>query len=388
MKLALCLEYPLAQHGGTEVLVAELIRGLSARHQILLVSPDDAASLARFPVAGGVSGHISWATEPASAARSRQLAQQLAAARPDLVHFHFGGNYAWKNRAFNKCPVVHAARAGLRVLSTNHGAFSIFEGYCAADRNFLIKLALLPPAWLSKQFVLGHVATEVAVSQNDFHALRRWYPFQREKFRWIYHSQLQGDPPPFNPHRRPTVLCAGTFGSRKGQPLLVEAFGCVAKKFPDWQLVFIGREGDPAMMRHIRELIARHGLQPQVQLLGPRSDEELREWYRQSAIFAMPSVYEGLGLALQEAQFNGCACVATRCGGPADLITDGDNGLLVPVGRPAPLAAALERLMGDAALRERFSRRAPDSVLEKNMTAARMVAAYEQLYAELLSRPA
>lgn len=49
MKIALCLEYPLAQHGGTKVLVAELIRGLSACHKILLVSPDDTTSLARSP---------------------------------------------------------------------------------------------------------------------------------------------------------------------------------------------------------------------------------------------------------------------------------------------------------------------------------------------------
>ena len=40
MRLALCLEYPIDQHGGTEVLVSELIKGLSKRHHIILVSPD------------------------------------------------------------------------------------------------------------------------------------------------------------------------------------------------------------------------------------------------------------------------------------------------------------------------------------------------------------
>ena len=73
-----------------------------------------------------------------------------------------------------------------------------------------------------------------------------------------------------------------------------------------------------------------------------------------------------------------------RCGGPADLIEDGDNGFLTPVGQPAPLADALEKLMGDEKLRGRFSRRAPQSVLEKNMTSEKMVETYEQLYAKIL----
>ena len=386
MKLALCLEYPIDQHGGTEVLVRELIHGLSPRHQILLVSADDPAALAGSSVAAHVTEHLRWLPEACSRENSRRLAAQLAAARPDLVHFHLGESYAWKSLRPWKSPLTATARTGLPVITTNHGAFSIFSGCCPEDSPRIKKLALLPPAWLGKQGTLARLRTEVAVSQNDFHALRRWYPLLAAKFRWIYHSRLHGSPPPFNPHRRPTILCAGTIGLRKGQPLLVEAFGRIARQFPDWRLVFIGRAGEDAMMRQMQEIIARHHIEKQIQFLGSRSDAELREWLEQSAVFAMPSVYEGLGLSLQEAQFCGCACVATRCGGTADLITDGENGLLVPVGDAPALAGALEKLLGDAALRERFSRRAPQSVLEKNMTADKMVAAYEQLYAEMVNR--
>ena len=380
MKIALCLEYPLAQHGGVEVLVNELVRGMAARHQILLVSPDDAASLARSPVATLLDGHIPWHTDPATPARGRELAAKLHAAKPDLVHFHFGGNYSWKNRAFNRCPIVHVARTGIPCLATNHGAFSIFEGYCWEKRSFLIKLALFPPAWLSKQFVLAHLATEVAVSQNDYHNLRRWYPALRKKFRWLYHSRIREVAPPFNPARSKIILCAGTIGPRKGQPLLVEAFRRLAPGFPDWRLVLVGRMGDETMAAQIRSVIAQDGLEKQIILAGACGDDELRQQMQQAAIFAMPSVYEGLGLALQEAQFYGCACVATRCGGTADLIEDGENGFLTPVGQPAPLADALEKLMGDETLRAHFSRRAPQSVLEKEMTADKMVENYLRLY--------
>ncbi len=140
------------------------------------------------------------------------------------------------------------------------------------------------------------------------------------------------------------------------------------------------------MTHRIHELIAEHKLEKQIQLLGPRSDEELHEWLKESAIFAMPSLYEGLGLSLQEALLHGCACIGTRCGGVTDLIQDGDNGLLVPAGEVAALADALKQLMRDNALRERFSARASQSVLNKGMTADKMVQAYEQLYSEILSR--
>jgi glycosyltransferase involved in cell wall biosynthesis len=385
MKIGLCLEYPIGQHGGTEILVTELIRGLSARHRIVLVSADDATSLARSPIADSVHEHISWQTEPASIKRAKMLAEQIARAKPDLVHFHFGGNYAWKNRAFRKCPVAHVPKLNIPCLSTNHGAFSIFEGYCWERRPFLVKLALLAPAWLSKQYILSFLETEVAVSQNDYRALRRWYWWSRSKFRWIYHSRIREDSPlPRNPHRRKIILCAGTIGPRKGQTFLVEAFCQLAPKFRDWQLVLIGRESDAPMLRRIRELLAKHRLEKQVQLLGSRSDAELREWLTQSAIFAMPSLYEGLGLSLQEAQFYGCACVGTRCGGVEDLIQNGDNGLLVHAGQVAPLADALENLMSDSALREKLGLRGPQSVIEKGMTADKMVQAYEELYAEIM----
>jgi glycosyltransferase involved in cell wall biosynthesis len=385
MKLALCLEYPIDQHGGTEVLVSELIGGLGSKHQILLVSPDDNVSLARSESARFVTQHISWQPQPVSTRRSRLLAEKISQAEPDLAHFHFGGNYAWGSRFFPQCPVTHLRWLRIPCLSTNHGAFSITEGYCGSQRSWLVKAGLFLPAWLSKQIVLAHLQCEVTVSQHDYRAVRRWYPAMRHKFRQIYHSRIRAaTPPPANPDRRKTVLCAGTIGPRKGQTFLVEAFCRVAAKFPDWQLVLIGRAGDDSMMKRIRECTTRHKVAGQVRLLGSCTDAELVEWLKRSAIFVMPSLQEGLGLSLQEAQFYGCACVGTRCGGVEDLIQDGDNGLLVPVGHPSLLAEALTKLMADAALRQRFSVRGPKSVLEKGMTAEKMVAAYEQIYGEIV----
>ena len=177
-----------------------------------------------------------------------------------------------------------------------------------------------------------------------------------------------------------------TIGPRKDQTLLAEAFARVAKQFSDWKLVFIGRANDEAMMRRIREIITRQKLDGQIQFLGWRSDDELRDWMQRAAIFAMPSVYEGLGLSLQEGpilrlRLRGHA-LRRRC--------RFDRGrrqwIFVPVGQPAPLAVALERLMRDEKLRGHFSRRSPQSVLEKEMTAEHMVRKYETLYAGIIAQ--
>ncbi|HTA95156.1 MAG TPA: glycosyltransferase family 4 protein, partial [Verrucomicrobiae bacterium] len=126
MKIALCLECPLTQHGGVEVLVSELVRGLGARHEILLVSPDDAASLAKSPASPFVKEHISISPVWDSISNARELAEKITQAKPDIVHFHFGGNYGWGSRAFWNCPVFYFQKSGAPVISTNHGAFSIF----------------------------------------------------------------------------------------------------------------------------------------------------------------------------------------------------------------------------------------------------------------------
>lgn len=384
MKIALCLEYPISQAGGTEVLVRELIEGLSARHEILLVSDDDSAVLRDPCVGGRVTGHVRWDPAAITFEKSRQLACDLKAAGIDLAHFHFGGNYAWGNRLFNLCPIIHLARLGVPCMSTNHGVFGVFDGYIGAQRSFAVKLALLPAAWLGKLQVLNNLATEIAVSQNDYRALRRRYWPMRGKFRQIYHSRIhERDAGPGVP-RKKIVLCVGTLGPRKGQPFLAQAFGRIAADFQDWKLVFVGRPGDPRTAEELRVLLQGPALRGRAEWLPDCSDDALKEWLKSVEIFAMPSMHEGLGLSLQEALFYGCACVATRIGGIPDLIQHGRNGILVERANIGALASGLARLMQDDALRARFKACARPSIVEKDMTAERMVARHEALYREVV----
>ena len=70
------------------------------------------------------------------------------------------------------------------------------------------------------------------------------------------------------------------------------------------------------------------------------------------------------------------------------MIQDGDNGLLVEPANVDQLAAGLDQMMGDEALRARLSLRAPESILEKEMTVSKMIEKYDKLYQEILHGPA
>jgi glycosyltransferase involved in cell wall biosynthesis len=385
--IAQCTEYSIQSFGGTEALVAALIRQLSPQCKIVLVSNDESETIERSEFSPLIAAHIPWRPETASRKDARKLAHELCAHHVDLAHFHFGGNYGWANRRLNRCPLLDVHRAGIRCVSTNHGAFALLDGYCANWRPLWFKLALLPVAWLSKMQVVWNVEIEVAVSQHDLRNLQRWYWPLRGKFRQIYHSKIQNTELPVAPRpREKTILCVGTIGFRKGQTILVRAFEKIAARHPDWKLVLAGRAAEPLLIAEIKMIQERSRLRERIRHVEDLSDEAITNLMLASEIFAMPSLHEGLGLSLQEALFRGCACVASHVGGIPELIDNGANGLLVSPGNVDELAAALDRLIGDESLRRKRSARAPSSILEKGMTAEQMARQYCALYDKILNR--
>ena len=88
--------------------------------------------------------------------------------------------------------------------------------------------------------------------------------------------------------------------------------------------------------------------------LGFVPHDELERLYARAAVVACPSHREGFGVVCAEAMAHGRPVVASSVGGLLDLVVDGETGLLVPPWDPTALRAALERLLGDAELRERL----------------------------------
>ena len=154
---------------------------------------------------------------------------------------------------------------------------------------------------------------------------------------------------------RKVVVAAGRLVPTKGFDRLVPAFAAVVARHPDWLLRIYGTGGE---RRLLEGLVHRHGLERSVQFMGysDRLTEELAE----GSLFVLSSRNEGFPMVLLEAMSVGLPVVSFDCrNGPADLITHGVDGLLVPQGDVPGLAMAMcsliedpswRRTMGSAAL--------------------------------------
>jgi len=113
----------------------------------------------------------------------------------------------------------------------------------------------------------------------------------------------------------------------------------------------------------VRERVARGDLAGRVIMTG-RVDN-VADYLRASDIFAFPSVFEGLGLSLIEAQACGLACVASKTGGIVDIIEDGKNGVLVNPAQLEELQAGLAALLSDEDRRRGIGLAGRKSALER-----------------------
>jgi glycosyltransferase involved in cell wall biosynthesis len=104
----------------------------------------------------------------------------------------------------------------------------------------------------------------------------------------------------------------------------------------------------------LRALAADLGLADRVQLLGMRDD--VPDLLRHADVLVHPATWgEAFGLTVAEGMASGCGVIATRTGGIPEIVTDGEDGLLVPPGDEIALAEAIDRLAFDPALRARLA---------------------------------
>ncbi|WP_243716953.1 glycosyltransferase family 4 protein [Actinomadura darangshiensis] len=154
------------------------------------------------------------------------------------------------------------------------------------------------------------------------------------------------------------VVAAGRLVHAKGFDLLIRAYAPIAAERPDWTLRIFG--GGPRRDR-LRALIEELGLAGRVEL-RPRTRDLHAEMGRAS-VYALSSRREGMPMVVIEAMGMALPVVAFDCPtGPAELITSGRDGVLVPAGDVDALTAALRELMDDPGLRDRLGEEALRSV--------------------------
>jgi glycosyltransferase involved in cell wall biosynthesis len=241
----------------------------------------------------------------------------------------------------------------------------------------------------AKQYVrrtFGHAAVVLALSDEWRHDLARIVP--RERIEVLRNGVAL--PPPAHAaasaasgdgatadgvSSHDDVLFLGRLGARKGSFELLRAFASVAPRFPRARLVLAG-DGEVDATRQLADEL---GLGARIRCPGWLSTEQVRDALQGCTIFALPSHAEGLPMALLEAMAAAKPPLVTPVGGIPGLVRDGVNGLLVPPGDEAAIAAALERLLGDAGLRERLGAAARESI-RRDYSIDASIARLEELY--------
>ena len=171
-------------------------------------------------------------------------------------------------------------------------------------------------------------------------------------------AQYAFEPPAERP---PMIAAVGRLVEKKGFAVLVEACATLAARGRSFRCVIVGTG---PLEEDLLEMIARHGLEDRVSLLGPRPQDEVREIMRNAAVLAAPCVVaddgnrDGLPTVLLEASALGTPVVSTPVTGIPEVVRDGETGLLVPERDPSALADALERLLEDGDERVRLARAA------------------------------
>src|SRR5438105_2559477 len=159
------------------------------------------------------------------------------------------------------------------------------------------------------------------------------------------------------PPAPPTVLFVGNIAENKGLVTVFEAALRLCSRYPGLRLRIAGKGDDDlgeALVRRARTA----GAGDMVELVGFVTDRDsLPELYRTATVFASPARHEvGVANVYVEAMACGCPVVAATTGGAPEAVLHGESGLLVNPGDVEETAAALDRILGDPALRERLSR--------------------------------
>lgn len=263
--------------------------------------------------------------------------------KPDVIHAHFAmptGMLAWAAYRITGVPYVLTAHLG-----------DVPGGVPEqTDRLFKLIGPLANSVW-------KHAAETTAVSSFVQRLAEKAY--QRDVERILNGIDLAGAPAASAVNDVPRIVFVGRFNPQKCPDFLIDVLAKISAE--RWQATLIG---DGPVMPAVKSKIEQYKLGDRITLTGWIDGPNVERTLRESDIFVMPSTSEGLPVAAIEALKQGLALVASDIPGVMDVVTNGTNGLLLPVQDLTTWANGLGGLLKDpdrlAAFKQAGSNKAHD----------------------------
>lgn len=297
-----------------------------------------------------------------------RLAQIARADKVDIVHTH------------NTGPMLDATLAGLFgrpgvMLHTDHArSFPDTRKYMIAENiaaHFFSKIVAVSEE--TKQNLIhyeGIPGEKITVINNGIEGASYDIALDRQE------AKKQ-----FGVERFKQIVGLGVvLTEQKGIIHLIRAASQVLAQHPDTGFVVAG---DGKIREQLHNFVKKQGIADNFIFIG--ATKEIPAFLQSLDVYVLPSEWEGLPLVLLEAMAAKRCIVASAVGAVPQVITDGEEGLLVPPADPAALACTLVRVLGDSALQQKLADNAHRRFLQ-GFTVQAMVRAYERLYQEVADK--
>jgi glycosyltransferase involved in cell wall biosynthesis len=287
-----------------------------------------------------------------------KIRQYLIETQPDIVHSHLFAGDCWGK--------IGARLAGIKhIVSTEHNV-NVSESFLKSvikkwTNSFSERIIVI------SQAVKKYVMTKYETSADKIEVIYNGIEIDRFHFK--------------EPNFDKQKIIFGTVGrltKQKGHRYLIEAFAKLIDKFNEAELWIVG-QGE--LRLELQKQITDFGLENRIKLLGVC--QNIPEILNKFDVFVMPSIWEGLGIALIEAMASGLPVIGSRVDGIAEIIEDEVNGILVETENSIELTDKMFKLIENPELASKFALAGRQTVIDK-FDLSRIVKAYEQVYLEIL----
>lgn len=291
-----------------------------------------------------------------------QIKYFLKEFRPQIVHTHLFAADFWGKLA--------AILAGVPVIITTEHSVNLEEGWLKEQIKRLLSLKTDMTVAVSnavKDFYVNKVglnAKKMVVIYNGVDIGK----FQFRGFR------------PIDLAREIKAIIVARLAEVKGHRYLVEAMPLILKKYPNFILNIVGAGN---LLDELKKQAEALGVGERIKFLGEIL--EVETIFPQMDLFILPSLWEGLGVVLLEAQSIGLPVLTSNIPGTVEVVEDGQTGLLFTPKEPQAIFESVSRLLASPKLQEELVNNAHKQVVQK-FDLNKMVGSYVNLYLDLMKQ--